>query len=432
MTGLAVSRRNASGRALDWIETHGDRIGLGAVLLGLLVAGGYALVLGDQLRYLDEQVYLQLTRSLAEGHGYRVGTEPTAYRPPGYPLLLLPVHLATGGSVLAMRWVAVLCLGGAVWFTYLLGRRTGSAAVGAVAAVALACYPLVIYTATTLYPQIPALLLLLVMVEFGLRTQDDGVRRRWLCAVVSGMAGGLLTVTVPSFAPSIAVLVGWLAWRAGRCAARGVALRAASLLLVAAAVIPGGWCIRNAVQLHAFVPVSTNNGVNLLLGNNPNATPSSGTNADISAYDWQAKDMRLGEVAIDHFYGSAAMDWISAHPLAAMRLYAGKVAHNFAYRDTLKTSGQGASDLLAALTYYPVLAAAVLRVLLLRRFPPSPVERLMLWLIVVNVLLLAVFFTRVRFRVPLDALTIVLAVSAVVHLWQAGSRNELTTIEAVK
>ena len=50
----------------------------------------------------------------------------------------------------------------------------------------------------------------------------------------------------------------------------------------------------------------------------------------------------------------------------------------------------------------------------------------------VNVLLLAVFFTRVRFRVPLDALTIVLAVSAVVHLWQAGSRNELTTIEAVK
>jgi hypothetical protein len=35
----------------------------------------------------------------------------------------------------------------------------------------------------------------------------------------------------------------------------------------------------------------------------------------------------------------------------------------------------------------------------------------------VNVLLLAVFFTRIRFRVPLDSLTIVLAVSTVAVWW---------------
>jgi hypothetical protein len=45
------------------------------------------------------------------------------------------------------------------------------------------------------------------------------------------------------------------------------------------------------------------------------------------------------------------------------------------------------------------------------------VDKFCVWAIVLNVLLLAVFFTRIRFRVPLDALTIVLAVSTVVAWW---------------
>ena len=45
-----------------------------------------------------------------------------------------------------MRLVAALCLTGAVWFGYLLGRRIPPA-VGALTAVGIACYPLVIYTA---------------------------------------------------------------------------------------------------------------------------------------------------------------------------------------------------------------------------------------------------------------------------------------------
>jgi hypothetical protein len=163
--------------------------------------------------------------------------------------------------------------------------------------------------------------------------------------------------------------------------------------------------------------VSTNNGVNLLLGNNPQATGNSGTSVDVSAYDQRAKDQKLDEVQIDKFYQSEAMSWITANPAEAAGLYVAKVVHNFAYSDTLKTEGQSASDLLAALSYYPILGLAVLRVLLWRRFPLHRVDKLCLWAIVLNVLLLAVFFTRIRFRVPLDALTIVLAVSTVVAWW---------------
>jgi hypothetical protein len=398
MTDIALRRTSV----FDWLTVHSKQIALAAVGLSLLLAGGYALVLGGSLRYSDEHVYLQLTQSLADGRGYAFGTDATAYRPPGYPFLLLPVYFLTGGSVFALRLVGVLCLAGAVWFSYLLARRISLAA-GALVAIVTAAYPLFVYTANALYPQIPALLMLLAMIEFGLRSRD-----RWTWAIWAGLAGGLLTITVPSFAPTLALLVLFIGWRARK---------AAAVLIVAAAIIPGLWCLRNAVVMHAFIPVSTNNGVNLLLGNNPDATGSSGTSVDVSAYEQQAKAQKLDEVGIDHFYSSEATSWISANPAQTAGLYVAKVVHNFAYSDTLKTEGQSASDLLAALTYYPILALAVLRLMLWRRFPLHRVDKLMAWTIVLNVLLLAVFFTRIRFRVPLDALTIVLAVSTVVAWW---------------
>ncbi len=398
MTEFALRRTTV----LDWLDARSKQIGLAAVGLSLLLAGGYAVLLGGTLRYSDEHVYLELTQSLVDGRGFAFGSDATAYRPPGYPFMLLPVHLLTGGSVFAMRMVSVLCLAGAVWFGYLLARRISPVA-GALVAVVMAVYPLFVYTATALYPQIPALLMLLMMLEFGLRARD-----RWTWAIWSGLSAGFLTITVPSFAPTLALLLLFIGWRHKK---------ALAVLIVAAAVIPLLWCVRNAVVMHAFIPVSTNNGVNLLLGNNPQATGSSGTSVDVSAYDQRAKELKLDEVQIDKFYQTEALNWIKGNPAEAAGLYVAKVAHNFAYSDTLKTEGQGASDLLAALSYYPILALALLRVLLWRRFPLHRLDKLAAWTIVLNVLLLAVFFTRIRFRVPLDALTIVLAVSTVVVWW---------------
>nr|WP_157527048.1 glycosyltransferase family 39 protein [Kibdelosporangium sp. MJ126-NF4]CEL12732.1 Conserved membrane protein [Kibdelosporangium sp. MJ126-NF4]CTQ93492.1 Conserved membrane protein [Kibdelosporangium sp. MJ126-NF4] len=399
MTELASRRSNL---VFDWLSARSRQIALAAVGLSLLLAGGYAVLLGNELRYSDEHVYLELTQSLVDGRGFAFGTDSTAYRPPGYPFLLLPLHLVSGGNVFVMRLLGVLCLAGAVWLGYLLARRISPVA-GALVAVVTAAYPLFVYTATALYPQIPALLLVLVMLEFGLRARD-----RWVWAIPSGLSAGFLTITVPSFAPTLLLLALFIGWRSRR---------AIAVLLVAAAVIPGLWCLRNAVVMGAFIPVSTNNGVNLLLGNNPDATGSSGTSVDVSAYERRAKELNLDEVGIDKFYSEQATAWITANPAQAAGLYAAKVAHNFAYSDTLKTEGRGASDLLAALSYYPLLALALLRVLISTRFPLHRVDKVCLSAIVLNVLLLAVFFTRIRFRVPLDELTIVLAVSTVVVWW---------------
>jgi 4-amino-4-deoxy-L-arabinose transferase-like glycosyltransferase len=409
-----VDIRSRTGVVVGWLDANASRIVLAAMVVSLIVAGGYAVVLGDSLRYLDEQVYLQLAQSMAGGHGYSAdGVQPTAYRPPGYPFLLMPVYSITGGSVLAMRFVGVLALVGCVWLIYRLGRRIGSPAVGAVAAVVLACYPLGIYTATALYPQIPALFLLLAQIEFGLRAVSASGGARVGYVFASGVAGGLLAITVPNFAVSVFVVLLWLGWRNRRAA-----WRTAAAILVVVAVVPGVWCVRNIVSLHAFVPVSTNDGINLLLGNSEHTTAGGGTNVDISRYDQEAKAKHLDEVGINDFFSQSAVGWIKANPADAAVLFVKKVANNFAYSSEMATSGQGgsASDLLLAVTYYPLLALALWRVISARRRPLTAEEKLAVGLIVLNLLLLAVFFTRLRFRVPLDALTILPAASAFVHL----------------
>jgi len=83
--------------------------------------------------------------------------------------------------------------------------------------------------------------------------------------------------------------------------------------------------------------------------------------------------------------------------------------------------------LLSAVSYYPLLLLALLRLLLYRRWPLRPTEKLIAITIVVNVLLLAVFFTRLRFRVPLDGLTIVLAASTVTNYLSSrrATRSEI-------
>jgi 4-amino-4-deoxy-L-arabinose transferase-like glycosyltransferase len=401
----------------EWLTTYATIIALVAVGLSFVIGVGYSIKLGGALRFYDEHVYAGIVQSLAHGHGFSLdGSQPTAYRPPGYLFLLLPFYSATSGSVFAMRMVGVLALTGSVWFTYLLGKRVHTAGTGALAALVVACYPLLIFTATTLYPQVPALFLLLVTIELAMRAlpEQGASRIRW--AVGAGLVDGLLILTVPTFGVTAVGMIAWLAWRQ-HASSKRVSWRTVVVLLVATAVLPAAWCARNAASMHAFVPVSTNDGINLLLGNSPGTTADSGTSVDISPYTKVATDRHYGETELDHYYTSEAVHWIKDNPGSAAVLYAEKVANNFTFADDLATSSQGstAQNLVSAVSYYPILLLAVLRLLLYRRWPLRPTEKLITWTIVINVLLLAVFFTRLRFRVPLDGLTIVLAASTVTN-----------------
>ncbi|HET9052114.1 MAG TPA: hypothetical protein VFO60_10460, partial [Candidatus Dormibacteraeota bacterium] len=178
------------------------------------------------------------------------------------------------------------------------------------------------------------------------------------------------------------------------------------------------------VDFHTLITVSTNGGQNLLQGNSENTSATSaGWLTDISAYRAVAEQRYPGdEVAQDAYYRSSAISWIEANKGKAAVLYVEKVANYFNYRNDLATSGaeSRAVDAIAALSYLPLVLLLAVRVATYRRRVPSALELLLTAIYLGNALLMAVAYTRIRFRAPLDPLLICVVAAFVAAI--AGAR----------
>jgi hypothetical protein len=206
------------------------------------------------------------------------------------------------------------------------------------------------------------------------------------------------------------VLLAWMLWRWGRAAL----LRAACIAGLAALPV-AAWGVRNSLVLGYWVPLSTNSGLNLLLGNSPNTKADSGVNVDLS---YLPLPPSLDEVEVSRYYQAAAFGWVREHPGQAFALYWAKLAHYFAVSDQLATGSEVSASkrLVLGMTYAPLLAVLVGRCVWFRRFKWSPLDRLLVILYLTNGCLAAVFFTRVRFRLPFDLLLIALLAGTLAQL----------------
>jgi hypothetical protein len=119
-----------------------------------------------------------------------------------------------------------------------------------------------------------------------------------------------------------------------------------------------------------------------------------------------ARRRDLSELEANAFFAEIARNWISRHQAEAAKLYLAKVANNFNWTNKLATKGANSPlmSLVGAVTYLPLLVLLVLRLALWRRFPLSAPEKLMVAVMIANALLLAVYTTRVRYRVPVGTL----------------------------
>jgi hypothetical protein len=382
------------------------------IVAGALLAAGllYAVLLGPGLRFPDEGEYLRLAGNLVAGGGYSLdGVHPTAFRPPGYPTVLAPVVALGGGAVVA-RALNYVLLAGAVGVVFLVLRRAGHRLAAALTPVFVAAYPVVFYTAGTLYPQTLALFgvaLLVLLLEPARPSVAAGAG--------AGLLSAALALTVPTLVFLLPVAVGWLALRAR--GGRRIVVAGACL---AAGLVPlGAWAARNEAALGAPVLLSTNSGYNLLLGNAERTTPNAGVNADVRREIAPAAP--LGEVARDDYLRGRALAWVSGHPGRAARLYVLKVLNYFNYRNDLRTGGRSSAlaDLAVGVTYGTLLALVIVRLALARRRPLSALEGLLLGIYLLAALATAVAFTRIRFRVPFDPLLAALAALAV-EAWCRG------------
>jgi hypothetical protein len=376
------------------------RKNLKIIFIALLIFEGIAsLVLsGRELRYPDERQYYRLAARLTEGAGYvNDQGKPTAQWPPGYPFFLSLVFRVSGDPI-AMKIANLLLL---ALIVLLLPKfdMTKAAWDGILTNGQICLYPLFFYCACTLYPQILGSFILILFL-FLITNHPPSAKRLFAAGIIFG--SGVLVI--PYFFSLLPIVFIWLyKQEKGPIFHR---LRGVSVLLVGILLTLAPWTLRNWVRFRAVVPVSTNSGINLLRGNYRAVGPNDGVTADVERF--LRVDSLRTETERDALYKREALRWIRENKGPAVRLYVEKVLNYFQFRNQLRVASEDTfvRRTFLFITYYPLLILSLVRLFFRRRFPMDQTETLFYWLYFGNAFISAVFFTRIRFRVPFDFLLI--------------------------
>lgn len=374
---------------------------------------------GDRLGYADEKDYAALATSILHDHRFSYpdyhGGEPIVSRPPGYPAVIAAIYSVAERPLAAKIVNTVFLLLATLALASLATRMVPGA--GALMPWLVLASPLLIYCSSLLYPQtLSCLLLTLTLLLIGGREVSFGQ------AALAGICYGVLILAVPYFQALLPVLLAYMViWAGGR--RRAAALRAGVFALICVLVVlPWSW--RNYREFGAIVPVSANNGFNLFVGNSPITTANSGLTVNVLPLCNRLRP-HMSETDFDKALQGCALDWIEAHPLDAARLYVAKLVNYFNFRNEVASAGPGGAwrDWIVFLSYYPLLALALWRAALWRRHPLERHEILVLGLYFLNAFASAIFFTRLRFRIPFDFVLLAVAGAFLHTLWCSRPRS---------
>lgn len=276
---------------------------------------------------------------ILEGKGMSLqdGAGATAYRPPLYIMWLsgnyaiFGVHALIGPSLL-QALVSTLNVG----LLFLLTRRLWKRESAALAASALlAIHPYTVWHDAALYHTFLSTALLLGGFTLLFKGWDEARTRPFFW---SGILFGLGLLVLGVAAPFVLLLI------IAACITNRTELRR-RLPWIAAFILGltltwGPWIIRNAIVFHAFVPLTTESGVTLWMGNNPEAgvrmplrlheiSPvPPGTRFNIPWYYEYCRYTPgvcangISEAQETRELTALAMGWIRAHPFEFIRLTA--------------------------------------------------------------------------------------------------------------
>lgn len=294
-----------------------------AILLGLGVRIVWVALLGGT-PILDAQSYFEGAQQLASHFEYTYHGEATAYWPVGYPAALAACLLVLGSKV-SSAWVLNLIAGvGSLFCLHRVASRLGFSARVATCAVWLAAFD-PIYIAYSSLAVSETWFVFLMLLGTLLALEPAAARAR---LVLSGAVFGWAALTRPQ-----GLLLPWLvAIAAPPAAGARVGGRLLPMALGLALVL-APWCIRNAVELRGFVPLSTNSGINLFIGNNPHAIGRYRLDDEVMApLQRFMPDRFMGgpkEVAFDRLTQRLAFQHIGTHPLETLAQWPSKLLFTY-------------------------------------------------------------------------------------------------------
>lgn len=270
--------------------------------------------------------------SVAQGHGFaspfRVNTGPSAWMTPVYPALLAAVFRIFGiyklNSYLAATSLNILFASLTCIPIFFAGKRIAGVGLGATAAWLWAIFPnAILLTFQSMWEACLSALLAAIILWATLALAESSRPRDW---IAYGALWGLTLMTNPTLASLLPLLLIWLAYRAHKMRHEWIALPVIALGVALLCCIP--WTVRNYSVFHRFVPLRSVLGLQLWLGNNPQAQPPwLGTLHPINDQAEREKYIEMGEMDYMRVKKREAIRYIEAHPrhelhLAALRFVA--------------------------------------------------------------------------------------------------------------
>jgi len=262
------------------VAKRSDWFWLGVILVvGLLLRGVYLHEIMQQPDFdhpsMDPQFNDYWARALATGDY----TPPEGYpdplirstphgRPPGYPYFLAMIYTVFGTSYVTPRLVQMALGLLNVVLLFLLGRSVFPRGVGLISAALMATYWVFIHFEGELTSPTVAVCLLLIFMNI---VRSWSVRPTAGRALAAGFVFGLFVLFRPNGVLFVPVLVVWMVWLRGGISAWRSVLPSAVAVGVGVAATLAPPLIRNAVVAQDFVFLSSYGGINLWVGNNPDA-----------------------------------------------------------------------------------------------------------------------------------------------------------------
>ena len=191
----------------------------------------------------DASMYVSLTRSLLAGEGYTFNGQPFQVRPPGLPVLLMPVLVVFGSSFWA--WNAYIASWGvaAVLLFYAFERPRLGAPLAAAAGLALWLSPPWQALCNQILAEMPATALLFACLLLDRRWgRSRSFARHFVLGVAIGLAAYVRTVNVLVAPAAIAARL----LRAERLEWRALLLRQVAPLALGTLAALAPWSVRNA------------------------------------------------------------------------------------------------------------------------------------------------------------------------------------------
>jgi 4-amino-4-deoxy-L-arabinose transferase-like glycosyltransferase len=271
-----------------------------------------------------------VAHSIATGHGFsspfHVDTGPTAWMTPVYPYLLAGIFRVFGEytfqSFAAAALVNILATAFACVPIFYAGKRVGGAGIGATAAWLWAVFPNAFQLPTeSMWDASIAALLVATIVRATLELAESQPPAVW---IGYGLLWGLTLMTSATLASLLPLLLGWLAYRRHKLGIPWLTMPLLAGAVAALCCVP--WTVRNYEVFHSFVPLRSILGLQLWVGNNPEAQDRwLGTHHPIHDADERAKYVDMGEIDYMQEKKDDAIDYMLSHPAREAHL----IGHRF-------------------------------------------------------------------------------------------------------